>query len=435
MPSAIFAKNTRWGSHPSSPKVLATRSRSCGPHDKLVRPQPQSLLCFTSHFLSPRGVGVRAHFEPRSFSFAVCRPRQLRIEPRNSYPLFHGPLSTTHYPPRTSPCVTLRTRCLRRRFSIPVDGPPRSIAAVLLESGGHRAVLDPGPASTLPRLRELLGARGIDVSDLNAILLTHIHLDHAGAVGALIKENPNLEVYVHGTGMRHWPTRPNCSPRGAALAGRTHRLFGETLPVPFEDLRCSRAEKARTREPQFRRNSYAGPRLASRFLFRFDGRHCVCRRYGGFHIEGEPYVVPVAPPPDIDLEAWNASLDAIAARKPARIFLTHFGYSSNPAAHIAAYRKNLKRWGALSAKILRSSPDERSALDAFVAAATAEIKEHVHRRRSRALHFQLRAQPYLARASALSQKTRRSRCWIGGPNGRFLAPKLRWLASEALERT
>ncbi|MGC1090099.1 MAG: MBL fold metallo-hydrolase, partial [Candidatus Acidiferrum sp.] len=82
-------------------------------------------------------------------------------------------------------------------------GRPRSIAAVLLESDGHRAVLDPGPASTLPTLRELLAARGIGVSDLNAILLTHIHLDHAGATGALIKENPNLEVYVHKTGMLH----------------------------------------------------------------------------------------------------------------------------------------------------------------------------------------------------------------------------------------
>src|SRR5947207_15744434 len=82
-------------------------------------------------------------------------------------------------------------------------GRPRSIAAGLLESDGHRAIVDPGPGSTLETLRQTLEARGIGVGDLNAILLTHIHLDHAGASGALVRENPKLAVYLQNNGAPH----------------------------------------------------------------------------------------------------------------------------------------------------------------------------------------------------------------------------------------
>jgi glyoxylase-like metal-dependent hydrolase (beta-lactamase superfamily II) len=113
-------------------------------------------------------------------------------------------------------------------------GRPRSIAAALLESDGHRAVIDPGPASVLPTLRQQLNSRGIGVSDLNAILLTHIHLDHAGATGALIKENPNLEVYVHKAGMLHVANPSKLLASAERLwPGELGHLFGETLPVPF----------------------------------------------------------------------------------------------------------------------------------------------------------------------------------------------------------
>jgi len=259
-------------------------------------------------------------------------------------------------------------------------GRPRSIAAVLLESDGHRAIIDPGPASTLPTLRQHLDSRGIGVSDLNAILLTHIHLDHAGATGALIKENPNLEVYVHKAGMMHLADPAKLLASAERLwPGELQHLFGETLPVPFGNLRIlnggeTLALGSRNLDVVFT------PGHASHHVSYFDSSDSTAfvGDAAGFHIEGAPYVVPLAPPPDIDLEIWNASLDAIAARRPARLFLTHFGYSNDPAAHIAEYRGSLRRWGALAAKILRSASDERAALETFVAAATAEIRKHVH---------------------------------------------------------
>ncbi len=258
-------------------------------------------------------------------------------------------------------------------------GRPRSIAAVLLESDGHRAIIDPGPASTLPTLRQLLDSRGIGVSDLNAILLTHIHLDHAGATGALIRENPNLEVYVHKAGLLHMadPTKLLASAE-RLWPGELQHLFGETLPVPFGNLRMLKGGETLSLGSRNFEVVHT-PGHASHHVSYFDSSDgtAFVGDTTGFHIEGEPYVVPVAPPPDIDIEVWNASLDAIAARAPARLFLTHFGYSNDPAGHLTEYRKNLQRWAALAGEILRSTPDPQTALEKFVAAARAEIQQRL----------------------------------------------------------
>ncbi len=295
--------------------------------------------------------------------------------PSFSRPAIHTPPLTSRFPLRYTTAGMSATTILDTNW----QGRPRSIAAVLLESGGHRALLDPGPASTLPRLRELLAARNIGVSDLNAILLTHIHLDHAGATGALIKENPNLEVYVHKTGMMHLADPKKLLASAERIwPGELQKLFGETLPVPFGNLRMLEGGETLALGSRNLEVIYT-PGHAAHHVSYFDSSDgtAFVGDTAGFHIEGEPYVVPLTPPPDIDLDAWKTSLDAIAARHPARLFLTHFGYSSDPKAHIAEYRKNLKRWSALAAQVLRSAPDERSALEAFVAATSSEIKQRV----------------------------------------------------------
>jgi len=115
-------------------------------------------------------------------------------------------------------------------------GRAQSIAAALLESDGQRAIVDPGPGSTLATLRERLRSRGIGVADLDAILLTHIHLDHAGATGSLVRENPRLAVYVHELGAPHMRDPSKLLASAARLWPDTlHQLFGETLPVPAEN--------------------------------------------------------------------------------------------------------------------------------------------------------------------------------------------------------
>src|ERR1700743_522468 len=116
-------------------------------------------------------------------------------------------------------------------------GRPKAIAAALLESNDHHAVIDPGPESTLQTLRDHLSKHGIAISDINAILITHIHLDHAGATGKLVRENPNLKIYVHSNGARHMVDPSKLIASATRLWGdQLPILFGETLPVPQENL-------------------------------------------------------------------------------------------------------------------------------------------------------------------------------------------------------
>jgi glyoxylase-like metal-dependent hydrolase (beta-lactamase superfamily II) len=256
-------------------------------------------------------------------------------------------------------------------------GRPRSVAAALLESNGHRAIIDPGPASTLATLREQLRSRGLSVADLDAIILTHIHLDHAGATGSLVRENPRLAVYVHKNGAPHMTDPAKLLASAARLWGDDLPiLFGETLPVPSENLRI--LEGGETLQLGARKLDVVyTPGHASHHVSYFDDAAgaAFVGDTTGIRIENGPFILPATPPPDIDLGLWDASFAAILARRPARLFLTHYGFSGDPAAHIAQYRERLHRWAAVAEEILRSATDDSAALNAFVARCRAEMEQ------------------------------------------------------------
>ena len=258
-------------------------------------------------------------------------------------------------------------------------GRPRSIATALLESDGHHALVDPGPGSTLENLRQELRARGISVNDLDAILLTHIHLDHAGATGALVRENPRLAVYVHKVGTPHMIDPSKLLASAARLwPNDLQRLFGETLPVPAKTLRILEGGETLTLGARKIEVVYT-PGHASHHVSYFENVEGVAfvGDTAGVQIEGNGYVMPATPPPDIDLGIWDASFAAILERKPARLFLTHFGYSEKPAEHIAQFRDRLHRWAAKTQEIIRTAGSESAALETFMAAMRADIAKHV----------------------------------------------------------
>jgi glyoxylase-like metal-dependent hydrolase (beta-lactamase superfamily II) len=255
-------------------------------------------------------------------------------------------------------------------------GRPHSVAAALLESGGHRAIIDPGPESTYQTLRELLHSRGLSVAQLDAILLTHIHLDHAGASGSLVRENPRLTVYVHTLGAPHMIDPTKLLASAARLWPETlYQLFGDTLPVPTENLRILEGGETLMLGTRKLEVAYT-PGHASHHVSYFDTAEGVAfvGDTTGIRINNGPYILPATPPPDISLEIWENSFTAILARRPSRLFLTHFGYAEKPAEHIDEFRTRLHRWAALAAEILQFAPDESEAKRAFVARAQAEMQ-------------------------------------------------------------
>ena len=255
-------------------------------------------------------------------------------------------------------------------------GRPHSIAAALLESGGHRAIIDPGPESTYATLRERLCAHGLSVAQLDAILLTHIHLDHAGASGSLVRDNPRLVVYVHHLGAPHMIDPSRLLASAQRLWPETlHQLFGETLPVPTENLRILEGGETLTLGTRKLEVAYT-PGHASHHVSYFDNSDgtAFVGDTTGIRIDNGPYILPATPPPDISLEIWENSFATILARKPSRLFLTHFGYAAEPAEHIDNFRKRLHSWAELAAEILRTCSDEAEAKQTFVTRTQAEMQ-------------------------------------------------------------
>ncbi len=246
----------------------------------------------------------------------------------------------------------------------------RRVIATYLLAGDEPALVDCGPSSCLGALEEALREHGLEIEDLRHLVLTHIHLDHAGAAGTLVRRNPSLQVHVSSIGAPHLldPSRLERSAR--RLYGEDFdRLWGELAPVPEASLRPVGArvldlEAFPTAGHASHHVSFIAP----------DGT-CFAGDAAGVRIEPSSFVLPASPPPDIDLEAWSASLDAIEQRRPTRLWLTHFGPVDDAKEHIALMREQLRTWaervrdGATAEAFARAAEEE---LQARADAETAE---------------------------------------------------------------
>jgi glyoxylase-like metal-dependent hydrolase (beta-lactamase superfamily II) len=251
---------------------------------------------------------------------------------------------------------------------------PRSIASVLLRSGNTNILIDPGPATCLPTLHEELASLGLTISDVQFILLTHIHLDHAGATGSLLLENPNLQVYVHEQGAPHLVDPQKLLKSAQRLYGdKMDALFGKFLAVPQSNLQILRGGESLSLGGTSFDVLYT-PGHASHHVSYLE--HSTGTAFvgdtAGICIEGHSFVLPATPPPDIDLELWDKSMNAIEQHKPKRLCLTHFGYSEQPAKHLANYRLRLRQWSDSVAKILSAGKEESVAMEEFIRDCTTE---------------------------------------------------------------
>jgi glyoxylase-like metal-dependent hydrolase (beta-lactamase superfamily II) len=253
-------------------------------------------------------------------------------------------------------------------------GRPRSIACALLRSGSFNALLDPGPAVCIPTLLKQLESAGLSVSDLHCIFLTHIHLDHAGAAGSLLELNPRIQVYVHQRGAPHMANPENLLSSAQRLYGdKMASLFGNFLPVPEGTLHVLHGGEILALGDEILQVLYT-PGHASHHVTYFDPSTgtAFVGDTAGICIEGHPFILPATPPPDIHLELWDQSLESIAQLHPRQLFLTHFGLSSDPSRHLAAYRASLHRWSESVAELLATGRDDSDSLQEFVRRISSE---------------------------------------------------------------
>ena len=226
-------------------------------------------------------------------------------------------------------------------------GLPGIIGVGVLELDDGVALVDPGPEARLEALGAGLGEMGHSLQSVRAVLLTHIHLDHATAAGAIVREAPGAQVYVHAVGAPHMadPSRLLAS-AGRIYGDRMAELWGEFLAVPRGSLRVVDEGEAVALGGRRFEVAYV-PGHARHHVAYFEAATGTAwvGDVGGIRIEGGP-ALPVTPPPDIDVEGWKSSMERVMAWGPERIVATHFGAYGDVAAHFAELRAGLDAWAA-----------------------------------------------------------------------------------------
>jgi glyoxylase-like metal-dependent hydrolase (beta-lactamase superfamily II) len=248
----------------------------------------------------------------------------------------------------------------------PIDlrfgGRERVIGVYLLETRDGPALFDCGPTTCVERLKEGLAERGLALSELRHLLLSHIHLDHAGAAGVLVREHPGLRVHVSEVGAPHLvdPERLERSAR-RLYGAEFDTLWGELAPVPERNVEIVGRDVVGL-------DCFPSPGHAKHHVCYVDGDGTLyAGDAAGVRIPPSRYVMPPTPPPEIDLEAWDATLDELERRAPERLALIHFDIVSEPAPHLAELRRRLHEWAAI---VERGASEEE-----FVAEAGRDVDE------------------------------------------------------------
>jgi glyoxylase-like metal-dependent hydrolase (beta-lactamase superfamily II) len=259
-------------------------------------------------------------------------------------------------------------------------GVPEIIATVVLHGASGVALIDPGPATTLDHLRLSLRRKSMAIADVRQVLLTHIHLDHAGATGALLRENPAIDVFVHERGAPHMIDPSKLLASATRLYGADmDRLWGDFLPVPAERVRALKGNERISAGGRDLEVAYT-PGHASHHVTYFDpsSRVAFVGDTAGVRRPGRDYVMPPTPPPDIDLDAWHSSEDRILAWEPDTLFLTHFGPFHTPRLHFQDMTGRLAQWSGIVRRLLAdASLDEEGRLSAFMSEALLDLKRKV----------------------------------------------------------
>jgi len=217
-------------------------------------------------------------------------------------------------------------------------GAEHAIGVYLVDTDDGLALFDCGPTSTLGTLEAGLAAHDVALTDVRHLLLSHIHLDHAGAAGPLVRRHPGLTVWVSEIGRPHLvdPSRLERSAR-RLYGDLFDPLWGELAPVPEENVRVATGDVLGWQ-------TFPTPGHAVHHVsYERDGT-VLAGDAAGVRMPGAQYVLPVSPPPDIDVEAWHATVAAIRERDPDRLALIHFGVHEDVGPHLDRLEAELDRW-------------------------------------------------------------------------------------------
>jgi glyoxylase-like metal-dependent hydrolase (beta-lactamase superfamily II) len=282
---------------------------------------------------------------------------------------------TPNFPMTSSPPVYT--------IDLHLQGTPNAVAAHVIAGFDGHILIDCGPESTIPALLEGIRAVGLEPEEIRHIVLTHIHLDHAGAAGKLARMF-GAQVYVHARGAPHLLDPSKLLASASKIFGARMRvLWGGIESVPesqltvLEGARLPLLESGATDwlEDQNRLDqntlelsghhlrAYHTPGHASHHLIYAwqtpEGLVVFAGDLAGVRLPGSNIPIPPTPPPEVDLWAWSESLELLTALEPSRLYLTHFGPIDDVRDHLTRLKTNLIKVGALSLEAVQSGQSNR----------------------------------------------------------------------------
>ena len=259
-------------------------------------------------------------------------------------------------------------------------GRPEIIATGILHGAPGVALVDPGPATTIENLTRALEEKGIRFGDVRQLLITHIHLDHAGATGIIVETHPHIDVIVHARGGPHMIDPAKLLASAGRLYGQDmDRLWGAVKPVPAKNVRVVNGGETMSIVGREVKIAYT-PGHASHHVSYLDTASGVAfvGDTAGIRRGSGTFVMPPTPPPDIDLEAWRESERTLLAWDPDTLFLTHFGPYHGARQHLQAMFENIAEWSRIVRRLIaEGSMTEEERQARFVEEALVDLRRRV----------------------------------------------------------
>lgn len=239
------------------------------------------------------------------------------------------------------------------------------IASYLIEDSGERALIETGPTSTLDALLEGLRDLNVDPATITKVLVTHIHLDHAGASGTIMRRFPQTRLYVHEIGAPHLVNPAQLLKSATRIYGNMMgQLWGAVEPVPVDRMITLTTDN--TIEVGKRRLTavYTPGHASHHVIFHEPERGGIFTGdVASVRLQGMRFVRPATPPPDIDLELWSQSIDTMRELAPRTLYLTHFGPSTDVAWHLQEANDHLYQWAEIVRRAQESGQDRPAIVD------------------------------------------------------------------------
>jgi glyoxylase-like metal-dependent hydrolase (beta-lactamase superfamily II) len=234
------------------------------------------------------------------------------------------------------------------------QGTPHAIAAYVIEHASGVILVESGPGSTLPALEAALREKGYALTDITHVLLTHIHLDHAGAAGKLA--NIGAMIVVHPLGAPHLINPEKLIASATRIYGeKMDSLWGDFLPVTQDKIRLVQHEEQLDLGGVKIVALHTPGHAEHHVCYLFDGI-CFTGDVGGVRIPGYPYLQVPMPPPELHFEKWYASLAVLRGAGIRQIAPTHFGIFDDPEWHLSQVENCLNMAETWLEKIMPTNP-------------------------------------------------------------------------------